>query len=100
MAHRCRRWRRRTALGRVVDNKVKIRLIGAAAAVDTKAVDVRQDSGVSMASGGIAQLEAELAGTVDAIFHHSICYRSRIELPIHSYFFDINSVCISVSTVR
>jgi len=64
MAHRCRRRRRRTAMGRVVDNKVKIGLIGAAvAAVDTKAVDVRQDSGVGVASGGTAQ--AELAGAVD-----------------------------------
>jgi hypothetical protein len=51
MAHRCRRWRRWTALGRVVDNKVKIGLIGAEVAVD-----VRQDSGVvGVASGGVVQ---------------------------------------------
>jgi hypothetical protein len=65
MAHRCRRWRSSTALGLVVDNKVKIGLIGAAAAAaaDTKAVDVRQDSGVGVASGGMAQVEP--AGAVD-----------------------------------
>jgi len=64
------------------DNKVKNGLIGAAA-VDTKAVDVRQDSGVvGMATSGVAQ--AELAGR--SILSYSICSRSRIKLPIHSFF--------------
>jgi hypothetical protein len=47
---------------RVVDNKAKIQLIGGAVA-DTKAVDVRQDLGVGVASGVMAQVE--LARPID-----------------------------------